>query len=56
VTLWEVDDPAFVPQVPLQLMLNLWHPETHWLPGRDAADYPSSDTAFRLDWFDYRSE
>jgi hypothetical protein len=53
VTLWTLTAPALVPQVPLQLMFNLWHPETHWLPGRTEADYPAADAELRLDRFSY---
>jgi hypothetical protein len=50
ITLWDLLDATYVPQLPLQLMFNLWHSETHWLPARTAADYPAQDAAFRIDW------
>jgi len=49
-TLWTLTDPAFVPQVPLPLMFNLWHPGTHWLPTRAPADYPANDGVMLVDW------
>ena len=48
-TLWTLTDPAFVPQVPLPLMFNLWHPPTHWLPTRAPADYPAHDGVMLVD-------
>jgi hypothetical protein len=53
-TLWTLTDPAYVPVVPLQVMFNLWHPATHWVPDRAAAVYPARDGSFRVDWMEYR--
>jgi hypothetical protein len=55
VTLWTLTDPAFIPQAPLPLMFNLWHPATHWLPTRAAADYPAQDGVMLVDWAEWRS-
>ncbi|HEX4461769.1 MAG TPA: glycoside hydrolase family 16 protein [Polyangia bacterium] len=55
VTLWTLTDAAFVPQVPLPLMFNLWHPPAHWLPARTAADYPAHDGVMRIDWARFTS-
>jgi hypothetical protein len=55
VTLWTLTDPAFVPQVPLPLMFNLWHPPTHWLPARTPAGYPAHDGVMRVDWARFTS-
>jgi hypothetical protein len=55
VTLWTLTDVAFVPQVPLPLMFNLWHPSTHWLPTREPADYPAEDGVMRVDWAEWRA-
>jgi hypothetical protein len=50
VTLWDMTDVRYVPQVPLPLMYNLWHPQTHWVPQMTVADYPASDGTMRIDW------
>jgi hypothetical protein len=55
VTLWTMTDPAYVPQVPLPLMFNLWHPETHWVPTTSAADYPARDGVFLVDRAEWTS-
>jgi hypothetical protein len=55
-TLWHLVDTTYVPQIPLQLMFNLWHPKTHWLPARTPADYPAGDTALRVDWMEFTAE
>ena len=52
-TLWSLADAALIPQVPLQLRYNLWHPDTHWLPTAVPADYPSQDAVLAADWFKY---
>jgi hypothetical protein len=49
VTLWTLRDLAYVPQVPLPLMFNLWHPATHWVPTRTAASYPAQDGVMLVD-------
>jgi hypothetical protein len=54
-TLWTVGDATYVPAVPLQIMLNLWHSATHWLPDRTSAVYPSKDANLRVDWLEYRA-
>jgi hypothetical protein len=48
-TLWTVTDARYVPQVPLPMMFNVWHPSTHWLPQRTPADYPALDGVMRID-------
>ena len=55
VGLWTLTDPAFVPQVPLPLMFNLWHPATHWLPTRQPAGYPAHDGVMLVDWAEWTS-
>jgi hypothetical protein len=45
-----------VPQLPLQAMYNLWHPDTHWYPTDGAADFPASDVVMRVDWLSYEPE
>jgi hypothetical protein len=54
-TLWTMSDRAYVPAVPLQVMYNVWHPATHWVPRRDSANYPSADATLRVDWLEYRA-
>jgi hypothetical protein len=54
-TLWDLTDAAYVPQVPMPLMLNLWHPATHWVPTREPADYPTNDGVMRVDWVEWRA-
>ena len=54
-TLWTLTDTAYVPAVPLQLMFNLWHPATHWVPDRTSATYPSTDAILRVDSLEYRA-
>jgi hypothetical protein len=49
-TLWTLTDAAHVPQQPIYLMYNLWHPDSHWFPNSEAADFPSSDVVMKLDW------
>jgi beta-glucanase (GH16 family) len=53
-TLWTIEDAAYIPQAPLPMMFNLWHPATHWLPTRDAADYPSEDAVLSVDSAEWR--
>jgi hypothetical protein len=48
-TLWTVTDARYVPQVPLPMMFNVWHPSTHWVPQRTPADYPALDGVMRVD-------
>jgi hypothetical protein len=52
-TLWILTDVAYVPQVPLPLMFNLWHPATHWVPTRAPADYPANDGVMLVDWAEW---
>ena len=42
ITLWTLGDSKVIPQVPLQFMLNLWHPTEHWIPARSPANYPAT--------------
>src|SRR6185503_11602769 len=55
VTLWTITDVAYVPQVPLPMRFNLWHPPTHLVPVRTPADYPAADGILRVDWAEWRS-
>jgi len=49
-TLWTLADAAHVPQEPVFIMYNLWHPDSHWFPMSGAAGFPSSDVVMKLDW------
>jgi hypothetical protein len=53
-TLWTLEDAAYIPQAPLPMMFNVWHPATHWLPAREPADYPSEDAVLRVDFAEWR--
>ena len=48
-TLWTLTERAFVPQVPLPMMFNLWHPPADWGPLTTAADYPAHDSVLLVD-------
>jgi len=52
-TLWTLNDAAHVPQHPIHLMYNLWHPDSHWFPATGAADFPAHDVVMRVDWLRY---
>lgn len=52
-TLWTLNDAAHVPQHPIHLMYNLWHPDSHWFPATGAADFPAKDVIMRVDWLRY---
>jgi hypothetical protein len=54
-TLWTLDDASYVPQAPLPMMFNVWHPPTHWLPARTPADYPAQDAVLRVDSAEWRA-
>jgi hypothetical protein len=54
-TLWTVTDARYVPQVPLPMMFNVWHPSAHWLPAQAPADYPTQDGVMRIDWAAWRA-
>jgi hypothetical protein len=55
VTLWNLTEVQYVPQVPLPMGFNLWHPATHWVPTRMPADYPASDGVLLVDWAEWRA-
>jgi len=52
-TLWTLSDATHVPQLPVYLMYNVWHPETHWFPATGAADFPANDVLMRVDWVEF---
>lgn len=53
VTLWTLRDPSHIPQLPVYLMYNLWHPDSHWYPATGPADFPAHDVIMKLDWVRY---
>jgi len=55
VTLWTLGDVTYVPQVPLPLMFNLWHPGTHWVPSTTPANYPAHDGVLLVDYAEWRA-
>jgi hypothetical protein len=55
-TLWTLRDASHVPQLPVHLMFNLWHPETHWFPTSDEADFPANDVVMKVDWVEFVAE
>jgi hypothetical protein len=52
-TLWTLSDASHVPQLPVYLMYNLWHPETHWFPTQGEADFPAADVVMKVDWVEF---
>src|SRR5512145_2016639 len=52
-TLWTLNGADHVPQQPIYLMYNLWHPSSHWFPLDGAADFPANDVVMKLDWVRY---
>jgi len=55
-TLWTLNDASQVPQLPVYLMYNLWHPGTHWFPSSGDADYPANDVVMKVDWIRFDPE
>jgi hypothetical protein len=55
-TLWTLRGEEAIPQSPLRMMYNMWHPDSHWAPGVGAADYPANDVVLRVDWFEFTPE
>jgi hypothetical protein len=52
-TLWTLSGREQVPQRPVYVMYNSWHPETHWYPPQASAAYPARDVWLRVDWFSF---
>lgn len=55
-TLFSLSDPERIPQQPVYMMYNLWHPGDHWYPATGEADYPANDVVLRVDWFRHTPE
>jgi len=49
-TLWTLADASHVPELPVYLMYNLWHPSSHWFPTTGNADFPANDVVMQVDW------
>lgn len=54
--LWTLTGAELVPQLPVEILFNIWHPETHWYPAEGAADFPASDVVMRVDWVSFQPE
>lgn len=52
-TLWTLSGRDQVPQRPVHVMYNSWHPEAHWSPPQATADYPANDVWLRVDWVSF---
>jgi len=54
--LWLLSGSDRVPQLPVQVMYNLWHPDTHWYPAEGSADFPTNDVVMHVDWLSFEPE
>jgi hypothetical protein len=54
--LWTLRGAEHVPQRPVQIMYNLWHPATHWFPAEGSADFPADDVVMHVDWLSFEPE
>ncbi len=54
--LWTLSGRERVPQRPVYVMYNLWHPEAHWSPPQETADFPANDVWLRVDWVSFTPE
>ncbi|HET9953686.1 MAG TPA: hypothetical protein VFQ61_04250 [Polyangiaceae bacterium] len=55
-TLWTLADSSHVPEPPVQVIYNLWHPDSLWFPRDGDADFPQRDLTMQIDWFRYWAE
>lgn len=46
--LWKLEGEAYVPQRAAALLMNLWHPSTHWMKD-GPADFPAATASFLID-------
>ncbi|MGZ5969945.1 MAG: glycoside hydrolase family 16 protein [Polyangiales bacterium] len=51
-TLYTTEDPKRVPKAPMQMLFNLWHPDSHWNEAGSAAT-AAKDATLSIDWFQY---
>jgi len=54
--LWTLTGAERIPQLPVHIMYNTWHPDSHWYPDSSAADYPSTDVVTSVDWVSFTPE
>jgi hypothetical protein len=54
--LWTLTGADRVPQQPVHIVYNMWHPETHWYPRAGSADYPAQDVIMSIDWLSFVPE
>jgi len=48
--LWTLTGAERIPQLPVHIMFNSWHPDSHWYPDSASADYPARDVITAVDW------
>jgi hypothetical protein len=53
---WLLQGASVVPQLPVFVLYNMWHPATHWYPLDTSADYPASDVVMDVDWVTFEPE
>jgi hypothetical protein len=53
ITLWDYTDPRQIPKLTSALLLNVWHPSTHWTGDNSPANYPAHDAVTHIDWVRY---
>lgn len=53
---WTLTGAEQVPQQPVYVLYNLWHPALHWFPGHGSADYPANDVTLTVDWLGFEPE
>ncbi|HVY30839.1 MAG TPA: hypothetical protein VHB79_29975 [Polyangiaceae bacterium] len=53
---WTLTGAEHVPQQPVYVLYNLWHPALHWYPGNGSADYPANDVTLTVDWLTFEPE
>jgi hypothetical protein len=54
--LWQLSGAERVPQLPVHIVYNLWHPDSHWYPSEGSADYPARDVLMSVDWVSFEPE
>jgi hypothetical protein len=54
--LWRLNGAEHIPQRPVHIVYNLWHPDSHWYPDDASADYPRSDVVMLVDWVSFEPE
>jgi hypothetical protein len=54
--LWTLDGAERVPQLPVSVIYNMWHPDAHWYPRTSAANFPANDVVMQVDWMSFEPE